>query len=69
MSKINHESKILISDDCNIPMPAWVRNVAYSGNWDIFYTDRAGYRDQECLSLGVDNVPGKKHQFFIYSTS
>lgn len=46
-----------VGDDCNIPLPYWVRNVAYTGNWDIFYTDRGRYRDQECLSLGVDNVP------------
>ena len=24
---------------------------------DIFYTDKAGYRNRECLSLGCDDVP------------
>ena len=26
-------------------------------NLDIFYTDKAGYRNRECLSLGCDEVP------------
>ena len=27
------------------------------GNPDIFYTDKAGYRNRECLSLGCDDEP------------
>ena len=26
-------------------------------NPDIFYTDKAGYRNRECLSLGCDDEP------------
>jgi len=42
-------------DTCNIPLPSWVRSVGNS-NPDIYYTDASGNKDQEYLSLGVDNL-------------
>jgi beta-amylase len=45
-----------VGDTCNIPLPKWVMQTGQS-NSDIFYTDREGNRDTECLSCGVDNVP------------
>ena len=41
-------------DACDIPLPYWVLSVGQD-NPDIFYTDAQGNRDQEYLSLGVDN--------------
>ena len=34
----------------------WVQAVG-EANPDIYYTDRAGVRNRECLSLGCDRVP------------
>ncbi|KAL6754056.1 beta-amylase [Haematococcus lacustris] len=39
-----------------VPLPAWVREVGRA-NPDIWYTDKQGARNEECLSLGVDEVP------------
>ncbi|KAK4795628.1 hypothetical protein SAY86_027954 [Trapa natans] len=45
-----------IGDVVNIPLPQWVLKVReYDPN--IFYTDRAGTRNSEYLSIGVDNRP------------
>ncbi|KAJ4457282.1 putative Beta-amylase 2; chloroplastic [Paratrimastix pyriformis] len=40
-----------VGDDCNIPIPGWVRNVGS----DIFYRDREGHNDVEYLSLSMDH--------------
>ena len=45
-----------VGDTCNIPLPSWVTAVGDS-NPDIYFTDRAGVRNRECLSLGCDNEP------------
>ncbi|GFQ08252.1 beta-amylase [Phtheirospermum japonicum] len=45
-----------IGDAVYIPIPEWVLDVG-TKDPDIFYTNRSGNRNQECLSLGVDNLP------------
>jgi len=45
-----------VGDTCTIPLPRWVLE-AGTENPDIFYTDAAGYRNRECLSLGCDEAP------------
>lgn len=46
------------STDC-IPLPEWVVEEGRV-NPDIYYTDKAGGRNTECLSLGVDD--GEKEE-------
>jgi len=45
-----------VGDVVNIPLPKWVLDIGESDP-DIFYTNRSGIRDQEYLSIGVDNKP------------
>ncbi|CAN4104827.1 unnamed protein product [Withania somnifera] len=45
-----------IGDAVFIPIPKWVLAIG-GNNPDIFYTNRAGTRNKECLSLAVDNQP------------
>lgn len=45
-----------VGDIVTIPLPQWVLDIGAS-NPDIFYTNRSGTRDDEYLSLGVDNEP------------
>ncbi|KAK3028443.1 hypothetical protein RJ639_039035 [Escallonia herrerae] len=45
-----------VGDAVNIPLPKWVLDVGEKDP-DIFYTNRAGTRDIEYLTLGVDNLP------------
>ncbi|KAI3457246.1 hypothetical protein Pfo_013909 [Paulownia fortunei] len=45
-----------IGDAVYIPIPEWVLAVGEKDP-DIFYTNRSGNRNQEYLSLGVDNLP------------
>ncbi|PNW83114.1 hypothetical protein CHLRE_06g307150v5 [Chlamydomonas reinhardtii] len=45
-----------VGDTCKIPLPKWVLEIG-ERNPDIFYTDKAGHRNRECLSLGCDEVP------------
>lgn len=45
-----------VGDTCTIPLPPWVLDVG-ERNPDIFYTDRNGCRNLECLSLGCDAAP------------
>jgi beta-amylase len=45
-----------VGDTVNIPIPQWVRNVG-KANPDIFYTNRAGNRNIEYLTIGVDDQP------------
>lgn len=48
-----HECGGNIGDDVCIPLPHWVAEIGRS-NPDIYFTDRAGRRNPECLSWGVD---------------
>lgn len=48
-----HECGGNIGDDVCIPMPHWVAEIGRS-NPDIFFTDREGRRNPECLSWGID---------------
>ncbi|KAK4476585.1 hypothetical protein RD792_015742 [Penstemon davidsonii] len=48
-----HECGGNVGDDVCIPLPHWVAEIGRT-NPDIFFTDRAGRRDSECLSWGVD---------------
>ncbi|XP_022745989.1 beta-amylase-like [Durio zibethinus] len=43
-----------VGDEVYIPTPQWVLDIGES-NPDIFYTNRAGNRNKEYLTLGVDN--------------
>ncbi|XP_060218622.1 beta-amylase 7-like isoform X1 [Lycium barbarum] len=48
-----HECGGNIGDDACIPLPHWVSEIGRS-NPDIYFTDRAGRRNPECLSWGID---------------
>lgn len=48
-----HECGGNIGDDVCIPLPHWVAEIGRS-NPDIYFTDRAGRRNPECLSWGID---------------
>ncbi|XP_058762442.1 beta-amylase-like [Vicia villosa] len=45
-----------VGDSVFIPLPKWVLEVGESDP-DIFYTNRTGIRNKECISLGVDDKP------------
>ncbi|KAL7128845.1 hypothetical protein ABFS83_13G021400 [Erythranthe nasuta] len=45
-----------IGDGVYIPVPQWVLSVGEK-DADVFYTNKSGNRNQEYLSLGVDNLP------------
>lgn len=40
-------------DDSHIPLPQWVEEIG-SKHPDIFFTDREGRRNHECLTWGID---------------
>lgn len=42
-----------VNDDVCIPLPHWVTEIGRS-NPDIYFTDREGRRNPECLSWGID---------------
>ncbi|KAJ4773682.1 Beta-amylase [Rhynchospora pubera] len=42
-----------VGDDVTIPLPSWIREVG-ANNPDIFFTDKHGNRNTECLSWGID---------------
>lgn len=42
-----------VGDDVNIPLPKWILDIG-NNNPDIFFTDKEGRRNPECLSWGVD---------------
>lgn len=48
-----HECGGNVGDDVHIPLPGWVREIGQS-NGDIFFTDREGIRNFECLTWGID---------------
>ncbi|KAJ7551916.1 hypothetical protein O6H91_06G034600 [Diphasiastrum complanatum] len=45
-----------VGDSCIVPLPHWVVEEAHK-NPDLVYTDRAGRRNSEYLSLGCDIIP------------
>ncbi|KAL0305597.1 UNVERIFIED_CONTAM: Beta-amylase 2, chloroplastic [Sesamum radiatum] len=49
-----HECGGNVGDDVHIPLPQWVLEIG-GENPDIFFTDKEGRRNQECLSWGIDN--------------
>ncbi|CAA3027576.1 beta-amylase isoform X2 [Olea europaea subsp. europaea] len=57
-----------IGDAVYIPIPHWILAIGEKDP-DIFYTNRSGTRNQEYLSLGVDNLPlfGGRTAVEIYS--
>ncbi|KAJ7962390.1 Beta-amylase [Quillaja saponaria] len=48
-----HECGGNVGDDVCIPLPHWVAEIGRS-NPDIYFTDREGRRNPECLSWGTD---------------
>ena len=48
-----HECGGNVGDDVKIPLPKWVLEIGHE-NPDIFFTDKEGRRNPECLSWGVD---------------
>ncbi|KAF5838957.1 glycoside hydrolase superfamily [Dunaliella salina] len=48
--------KLCFNSTDSITLPAWVLELGRHYP-DIFYTDKAGSRSRECLTLGVDDVP------------
>ncbi|GAX80527.1 hypothetical protein CEUSTIGMA_g7965.t1 [Chlamydomonas eustigma] len=45
-----------VGDTCKIPLPKWILEIGEKDP-DIYYTDKSGHRNRECLSLGCDDVP------------
>ncbi|KAG6470746.1 beta-amylase 2, chloroplastic-like isoform X1 [Zingiber officinale] len=50
-----HECGGNVGDDVWIPLPQWVIEIG-NNNPDIFFTDREGRHNMECLSWGIDRV-------------
>ncbi|XP_043713169.1 beta-amylase 2, chloroplastic-like [Telopea speciosissima] len=48
-----HECGGNVGDDVHIPLPLWVAEIGRN-NPDIFFTDREGRRNPECLTWGID---------------
>ncbi|XP_058083901.1 beta-amylase 2, chloroplastic-like isoform X2 [Magnolia sinica] len=48
-----HECGGNVGDDVCIPLPHWVAEIGRT-NPDIFFTDREGRRNPECLTWGID---------------
>lgn len=48
-----HECGGNIGDDVHTPLPQWVMEIGQS-NPDIYFTDREGRRNHECLTWGID---------------
>ncbi|KAI6697467.1 hypothetical protein NL676_017586 [Syzygium grande] len=45
-----------VGDAVNIPIPQWILGIGEKDT-DIFYTNRNGNRNRECLTISVDNQP------------
>jgi len=45
-----------VGDTCSVPLPTWVLAIG-AEDPDVFFTDRSGVRNQECLTIGIDDVP------------
>lgn len=50
-----HECGGNVGDDVHIPLPKWVAEIGHT-NPDIYFTDREGRRNPECLTWGIDKV-------------
>ncbi|XP_022757337.1 beta-amylase 2, chloroplastic-like isoform X4 [Durio zibethinus] len=48
-----HECGGNVGDDVHIPLPRWVREIGQS-NPDIYFADREGRKNSECLTWGID---------------
>ncbi|XWS77028.1 hypothetical protein CRYUN_Cryun01aG0228300 [Craigia yunnanensis] len=48
-----HECGGNVGDDVHIPLPQWIREIGQS-NPDIYFIDREGRRNSECLTWGID---------------
>ncbi|EOX95969.1 Beta-amylase 2 isoform 3 [Theobroma cacao] len=48
-----HECGGNVGDNVHIPLPQWIREIGES-NPDIYFTDREGKRNPECLTWGID---------------
>lgn len=48
-----HECGGNVGDDVNITLPQWILEIG-EDNPDIFFTDREGKRNKECLTWGID---------------
>ncbi|KAL0002481.1 hypothetical protein SO802_016262 [Lithocarpus litseifolius] len=48
-----HECGGNVGDDVHIPLPRWVTEIGQS-NPDIYFADRDGRRNSDCLSWGID---------------
>lgn len=48
-----HECGGNVGDDVHIPLPSWVNEIG-AKNPNIFFTDREGRRNLECLTWGID---------------
>lgn len=48
-----HECGGNVGDDVQIPLPSWVNEIG-TKNPNIFFTDREGRRNSECLTWGID---------------
>lgn len=48
-----HECGGNVGDDVHIPLPKWAMDIG-SKNPDIFFTNKEGKRNHECLTWGID---------------
>lgn len=48
-----HECGGNVGDDVHIPLPDWVTKIG-NENPDIYFTDKEGKRNNECLTWGID---------------
>lgn len=48
-----HECGGNVGDDVHIPLPHWVTEIG-NGNPDIYFTDKEGRQNHECLTWGID---------------
>lgn len=48
-----HKCGANVGDDVHIPLPQWITEIGHK-NPDIFFTDREGRRNHECLTWGID---------------
>lgn len=44
-----------VGDDVFIPIPQWVLDIGKE-NPDIFFMDKSGERNPECLTWGIDKI-------------
>lgn len=67
-----HECGGNVGDDVQIPLPKWVAEIGHT-NPDIYFTDKEGRRNPECLTWGIDKVRVLKGRtalevYFIFPT-